>query len=164
MPNRMVPDRTARAAAETLLARRAYSAQGLLDKLLEKGFGEPEAGRAVERLRELGYLDDEAYAQNLADSLARRGYGARRIKQTLKAKGVDGETADLVLEDDGGGPAQESTDARIDRWLVKLSKGRTLDKKECARLSAALFRRGFEGDEIRRGLRRFSDPDNDFEL
>ena len=140
---------TARAAAETLLGRRAYPSRGLLDKLLEKGYEESEAIAAVRRLMELGYLNDESYARDLAASLARRGYGARRVRQALIAKGVDAETAaEAASEDDA------EAGAHIDRWLQKLSKGRPLDAKERSRLYGALARRGFEGDAIRRAMRR----------
>lgn len=147
-----MPERSARTAAEALLARRSYSSQGLIGKLLEKGYGEDESLAAAERLTELGYLNDETFARDLTESLTRRGYGARRIKQVLRHKGVDPELAEETLskKDD------DDSDNRIDRWLDKLGKGRALDKKEQSRLSAALFRRGFEGEDIRRGLRRYA--------
>ena len=153
---------SANAAAETLLGRRAYSARGLLDKLLEKGYSESESVKAVQRLMELGYLDDGEYARSLAASLTRRGYGARRVKQTLRAKGVDEETAAETAEID-----EDEEDQRIDRWLEKLTKGRLddggmLDAKEKSRLFAALLRRGFGSDAIRRGFRRFQDGDDDW--
>lgn len=150
--NSRQPHTPARAAAESMLARRSYSTQGLFEKLLEKGYEEPEAAAAVERLTELGYLDDEAYARSMADSLARRGYGARRIKQTLRHKGVDSELADETLSEEDS----DDVDSRIDRWLTKLCKQHPPDRKEQSRLSAALFRRGFEGEDIRRGLRRYT--------
>ena len=150
----------AQIAAETLLGRQAYSARGLLDKLTEKGYDEPEAIAAVRRLMELGYLDDEGYARDLAASLTRRGYGARRVRQTLIAKGVDAETADEAIPED-----QDAAAAQIERWLSKLYKGKPLDAKEKSRLYGALARRGFDGEAIRRGLRNLQngfEDDEDF--
>lgn len=152
---------SARTAAETLLAQRAYSSQGLYGKLLEKGFEERESAAAIARLAELGYLDDAEYARNLSASLKKRGYGERRVRQTLIAKGIDGETATEILEGGADGEGEGEADAQIDKWLAKLNKGRPLDRKERARLSAALFRRGFSGEEIQRGLRRFDKDGGD---
>lgn len=156
--SRTPPSVPVNTAAETLLGRRAYSARGLLDKLREKGYSESEAAKAVQRLAYLGYLNDEAYAHALAASLKRRGYGARRVKQTLRHKGVDAETAEQAGEVQTG-----AEDESIDQWLRKLSKDRPLDARERARLFGALFRRGFEGDAIQRGLRRLQNRFGDCE-
>lgn len=64
----------------------------LVRKIRERGVAE-EAGRldphaVVERLLELKYVDDEAYARARAGGLLRRGYGERRIDQTLRAAGI----------------------------------------------------------------------------
>lgn len=69
----------------------------LARKLKERGVAEDADGRIaqidipalVARLVELGYVDDEAYARMRARDLGARGYGGRRIEQTLWAAGVD---------------------------------------------------------------------------
>ncbi len=43
----------------------------------------------VARLVELGYVDDDAYAQARARDLGAKGYGARRVDQSLRHAGVD---------------------------------------------------------------------------
>lgn len=61
-------------------------------KLRERGWdGEvPAAPDAlVERLGELRYVDDEAYAIMKSGALARRGYGARRVEQALRQAGIE---------------------------------------------------------------------------
>lgn len=47
----------------------------------------------IERLAGLGYLDDQAYARQKAESLQRRGGSRRIIRQSLAAKGVDADMA-----------------------------------------------------------------------
>jgi regulatory protein len=68
----------------------------LARKIRERGLAEDAAGRVVEvdlpalvaRLVELGYVDDDAYARMRARDLGARGYGARRVEQSLRAAGV----------------------------------------------------------------------------
>lgn len=68
----------------------------LVRKIRERGLAEDDNGRSPEidlpalvaRLVELGYVDDDAYARARARDLGARGYGARRVEQTLRAAGV----------------------------------------------------------------------------
>lgn len=65
--------------------------QYLVRKLRERGWdGErPADPRAiVERFVELGYIDDAAWARAKSGGLLRRGYGVRRVEQTLGAAGI----------------------------------------------------------------------------
>lgn len=70
----------------------------LARKLRERGWDEEEGGADGERpdpaaiaarYVEMGYIDDEAYARARSSSLLRRGYGARRVEQTLWQDGIE---------------------------------------------------------------------------
>lgn len=71
----------------------------LARKIRERGVAEDGDGRTielgvgtlVERLIELGYVDDAAYARARSRDLTGRGYGKRRVEQALWAAGVDDE-------------------------------------------------------------------------
>lgn len=66
----------------------------LARKLRERGWGgegEPPVERLVERFTELGYVDDRAFADARAAALGRRGYGARRVDEALRAAGIEEE-------------------------------------------------------------------------
>jgi regulatory protein len=81
-------------------------------KLRERGWageGEPPVERLVERFSALGYVDDRAFATARADALGRRGYGARRIDQALRAAGI---------EEEDGADARES--AQASAWNAAL--------------------------------------------
>jgi regulatory protein len=68
-------------------------------KLRERGWegeGDPPVRATVERMVELGYLDDEVFARSKTGSLLRRGFGARRISQELGAAGIAEEVRELV--------------------------------------------------------------------
>jgi regulatory protein len=68
----------------------------LVRKIRERGLAEDADGRTVDvdvpalvaRLVELGYVDDDAYARMRARDLGARGYGARRVEETLRHAGV----------------------------------------------------------------------------
>lgn len=82
--------------ALSYVARFATSAakveQYLARKLRERGWdgeGEAPVDGLVERCARLGYVDDAAFATARAESLSRRGYGARRVDTALKVAGVD---------------------------------------------------------------------------
>lgn len=68
----------------------------LVRKIRERGLAEDADGRTLEvdiralvaRLVELGYVDDDAYARMRARDLGARGYGARRVEETLRHAGV----------------------------------------------------------------------------
>ena len=59
------------------------------------GEDEPQVDAIVARFVELGYIDDEAFAEARTRDLLRRGYGARRVAQALHHAGVDHEAIDL---------------------------------------------------------------------
>lgn len=73
--------------ATTRAKLRAY----LERKVRERGWdGEaPDLAALAEQFAQRGYVDDEAFALAKARSLTRRGYGARRIEQSLRAAGVE---------------------------------------------------------------------------
>jgi regulatory protein len=63
-------------------------------KLRERGWeGDetPDVDRLVERLAASGMVDDALYALSKSRSLSERGYGAARVRQSLRAAGVDEE-------------------------------------------------------------------------
>lgn len=71
----------------------------LARKLRERGWTseEPPGARALAaRMVELGYIDDRAYAEAKAASLARRGLGARRVRQALQAAHVGADDHEAI--------------------------------------------------------------------
>ena len=70
---------------------RAKLASYLARKVRERGWegDPPELERLVERLSELGYIDDRAFADARGAAFQRRGYGERRLDQALRAAGIE---------------------------------------------------------------------------
>ena len=63
-------------------------------KLRERGWAgenDPDPDAIAERLAQLGYVDDAAFAVAKARALTGRGYGGRRVGQALHEAGIDAE-------------------------------------------------------------------------
>ena len=130
------------------LALRPRSVAEIRRKLRDYG-AEPDAiEQTLQRLLELRYLDDEAFAKAKAGSLARQGFGPRAITARLAQAGVRGDAAAAGLE-----RAVEPGEAELaTAALEKRLKGRafsSLDPKEKLRLQRWLIGRGFSGSAIR---------------
>ena len=92
-------ERTAKDKALDLLSYSARTSRQLYEKLARKS--DPEAAAAaVERMEELGLVDDADYARRfVADKLNLKDWGLRRIEQELRAKGVDQQHVDAAIEE-----------------------------------------------------------------
>jgi regulatory protein len=91
--------------AVAYVGRFATSRAGLIRylkrKLAERGFteGEPAVEALADRFATLGYVDDRALADARGRSLARRGYGARRVSDVLRGLGIaDADAAEAREE------------------------------------------------------------------
>lgn len=84
------------ATSEAKLA--AYLARKLRERGWEGDGGEtPDLAALARRYAEMGYVDDEAYAQAKSGGLLRRGYGPRRVTQALRAAGIGDAQRDAAL-------------------------------------------------------------------
>jgi regulatory protein len=122
-------------------------------KLREKGFDDTAVRIVLSNLIRLGYIDDEKFADQWAQSRVRlRGLGRRRIEQELRYKGVDRETARRAIDDVLTADLEIETARRaVER---KLKTMRTLDREtRRRRLAAFLERRGFSFAVIRHILK-----------
>jgi len=132
------------------LSVRAMSRHELRQKLEEKGCAPLQAMEIADRLTELGYLDDRAYAAALTKHYAAKGYGPYKIKDELFRRGVPREFWDEALE------AGETPDRAIDDFISrKLDRIQQPDRKDLKRVSDALARRGYSWSDISAGLRRW---------
>jgi len=131
-----------------LISMRPLSRRELVQKLSLTS--EPQhAQAAADRLEELGYINDEAYARMVAERYTGKGYGERRLREELYRRGVPREYWDEALA------AAAAPEEAIDRFLKKKLAGQTLDDKARKRAADALARRGYRWDDIKAGLRRF---------
>lgn len=97
-PNR---DRArAREAALRLLSVRARSENEIRLRLARKGFGVATITEVVEALKEVGLLDDSAFAEAWVDERVRlKPVGPGRLRQELATKGVPSEVVARVVDE-----------------------------------------------------------------
>lgn len=132
-----------------LLSQRSYCSGGLYRKLVE--YSDEEAAQAaVERMEELGLLDDEDYARRFAsDCISLKGYSRKRTFQAMLEKGIDRDTAENALEMLDADDSHAVGELLRKKYYARIAKG---DPRERDRVIAALTRRGFAYGEIRRAL------------
>lgn len=126
--------------ATTRAKLRAYLAR----KLRERGWDgerEPDPERIAGRFAELGYVDDAAFAMSKSVSLTSRGYGTRRLAQSLRVAGVgdeDGAAARAHAEEE----AVEAALRFARRRRIGPFAGGPTDPKAREKALAALVRAG----------------------
>lgn len=94
-------ERLALRYVERFQTTRAKLARYLGDKVRARGWADarsPDPAALAERLAELGYIDDSAYAEAKAGAMTRRGLGKRRIDGVLRHAGIADEDATVARE------------------------------------------------------------------
>ena len=142
---------SARNRAVRIISASGVSRQELELRLTRKGETEEDAREAVQWLSDLELLDDGKTAEQLVRSAVAKGYGRARIKQILFQKRIPEEYWEQAMEQ-----IPEMDDA-VDRFLSRRLQGREPDQKELKRTIDALVRRGHSWQDIRAGLRRYSE-------
>jgi regulatory protein len=136
-----------RQRAIRLLARREHTRAELIRKLAPLGT-EEDINAVLADLAATGLLSDARAASAYVRGNAAR-FGAARLRQTLRRKGVDSELIDAQLAD--ADLPDEFARAR-DVWAKKFSTA-PQDAREWARQARFLQGRGFSTDVIRRLLK-----------
>lgn len=119
--------------------------------------GRETVGAVLKRLREHGYLNDAAYAETYARlRQENEKFGARRVRQDLRQKGVRDELAEQAIEARYGA-TNEETLAR--QHLERKHIQKPSNEKEAARVIRRLVAAGFSTALIYRILRQWDVPD-----
>lgn len=149
--------------AARFLATRPRTRWEVERRLRRAGTEEPEIVAALDRLAELGYLDDAAFARWWGEQRDRHSPRGRRMIETeLRQRGVPREIIEAYREEhaeperlpeDVGLPGDEAERAR--EALAKHLRGRPIpsDRRAVQRVGMYLMRRGFDADVVRATLR-----------
>lgn len=151
----LIDSRKAYAQALRFLTLRAHSADELYKKLIKKHL--PECAEfAVEKCRDLGFIDDEDFAVRYADELAsRKHYGPSRIKNELYAKGIDREIIENVIN---------SLDFDYSQCIIEIIEKKYSDclndEKGKRRMISGLMRLGYNYSDIKSALSDYDLPED----
>jgi regulatory protein len=138
------------------LGARAYSTGDLKSKLRMRAADPPDADAVIDRLKDIGYLDDRRFAENYAAArVENEGFGRMRVLNDLRARRVSGEMADQAVEQALGGKSEaELIDAFIERRMPSLAAGGPIeDERKLAAAYRKLRRAGFTSGPILSALK-----------
>ena len=146
-------ERRAKEKALWMISYRDHSKKELKDKI-RRTCDEDSAQKAVERMEELGLVNDENYARRYAQQLLFTKHMSKNgAFQSLVQKGIDKELASRIL-DDITVDSREHMRAVIDKKYKNIN-----DEKIRRRASAALQKLGYRWDEIRSVFEEYTEED-----
>lgn len=127
------------------LEKSMKSEKMLKSYLKEKGYPSICINKAVDKLKEYGYVDDEAYAENFIATYS-SSKSKRRMKYDLMSKGIKEEIIEIKLSslDD------EDERNKCLKFAEKFMKNREFDLKTKQKLYNHLLGKGYDYDAIGR--------------
>lgn len=139
------------ARAAKIAGARELSSQELRQRLLAEDFPAGEVEIELERMSQIGAIDDEALALRLAEKYSKR-YSTRVIGQKLAERRIPREIADAAIAASGGDIEIELIKAQIE----KLSRqGKSLaDPIARQKIIQSLQRKGFRQEQILRAIEK----------
>ena len=150
----LIDSRKAYAQALRYLTLRAHSADELYKKLIKKHSAECSA-HAIEKCREIGFIDDEDFAFRYANELFnKKKYGISRIRSELYAKGIDREIIENVLNS-----LEFDFSQSIIEIIEKKYSDCFSDEKGKRRMIAGLMRLGYNYSDIKSALADYDLPE-----
>jgi regulatory protein len=136
------PHSVARRIVLRQLAMGPRTRRQLEDKLRDRGCEPDVAARVLDRMGEVGLVDDEAYAEMFVRSRQEtKGLAAGALRHELRQKGVADELVDAALEEIDPEREREQARALVARRLRTM---RGLDREvQTRRLAGFLARKGY---------------------
>lgn len=142
--------------AADLLSRRDHSVKELRDKLI-RTVDPQSADKAIEKMLEFGYLDDEKYAKSLIKYLVdTKHYSVSHVRQECYKRGIDKDIVQQFLDEDEPDNVSNALALIEGKYRTKLSQENGREK-----VIAALMRKGFSYGDIKSALYRFENGDEE---
>ncbi|MFV0352903.1 MAG: regulatory protein RecX [Oscillospiraceae bacterium] len=137
------------------LSMREHGENELYQKLCRK-YDKETAAAAVAALCKIGLVEDARFAGMKAQEMMRRGKSSREISQKLASLGISRDITEEAVD------GLQIDDTAIAAELVEKKYTRALQRGETEKVKAALGRRGFSYDVIRKvvqnALQQIEDP------
>lgn len=137
-----------------LLSRRSHSEYELKTKIM-RTCDAVSAEKAVQRFVELGYLNDEEFAKELAEHLfTSKNYSAGNVRLELLKRGVDRDIVNSVIAENDTDPVDSIINIINKKYIGKLSEDGGSQK-----VTAALLRKGFSYSDIKSAYYRIENEE-----
>ena len=149
--------RKAKSRALWYLSSADQSRRGLIRKL-SRTFPAAACEKAVDKMCEMGYIDDEKFAKSQCEILAARGLSNSGIVSKLISYGVSPALAKECVQE-----AETDQVAQIENLIQKKYRNKLGDDDSVRRTVSALARRGFSFSDIRAAIKKFTDTQIDEE-
>lgn len=137
-----------------LLSRRDHSIKELKTKLL-RTVDEVNADKAIDKMIEYGYLNDEKYAENLVKYLSQsKNMSSYFIKQEMYKRGISSEiVADLFEE------IEIDNIHSVEELILSKYKNKINSDDGIKKVISSLMRKGFSYYDIRKAFENIEDGD-----
>ena len=137
------------------LDMRDHSEREIRQKLMRK-YDEQSVDSAVEKLIDLGLVNDRRYAELLTRELfERKKYGKNRVRSELYRKGIASDIVNEVLDEYENENEPDNVQTIVD-IIRKKYYNKLVDEKSRQKVVAALVRLGYSFSDIRQAMREFS--------
>ena len=143
--------------AMNLLQKKNFAEGELRRKLIDGGYPEEIADKAVEYVRSYGYIDDVRYASDYIRYHSSSGRGVNRIRMELRAKGISDDDFEKALKEMEELGLLGDTSEAIGKLLAKKHFSPDMDRAEKEKIAAFIIRRGFSAEDIFRCMKTYAE-------
>ncbi len=116
----------------------------VIQRLKKEGFSREEVDSTMQRLRDLGLVDDERITKEFIFSKIRKGWGPERLKTELIRRGVCYQIIENSMKEIFSDIDERELIMKAVEKFLKYKKGERI----LERLKGFLFRKGFSYDKI----------------
>jgi regulatory protein len=137
-------DEQARALCLRLLTARAHTRAELAGQLTKRGYPDDVSARVLDRLTEVGLVNDADFAEQWVNSRrANAGKGKRALAAELRTKGLDDDVIDAALNGIDA-PSEYQKAAKMVQSRLRRENLDGDQAKVARRLAGMLARRGYD--------------------
>jgi regulatory protein len=150
-----------------ILARKAYSAGEVKQKLMQRASSFADVPIILTKLKDYGFADDQKFSEAFAQSrLNNEGFGRSRVLRDLHAKRVAPNVAEQAIEKTFAGTSEAEL---IDKFLARKYRSKNLaeflkEEKNLASAYRKLRVAGFSSSAALTALKRHANRAADWEV
>ncbi len=144
--------RRALSRAVWYIERGSMSAKKLREKLKQASFQKETTEKVLERMTELGLINDMAFAERLAEEYLSRCVSVREAERKMINKGLERETIKAALDLFDVDPCQQ-----LRAVINKNYRQKMVSEEEIKKVFAALLRKGFNYSDVKHVLAEYSE-------